>query len=137
MVHETRLTALRLVGGCEFLRRHAPGLAARMLSGPPPLILVTADQLQPAVRDASGGAVVSSQAPLALVPPELLLVIHGRPVRARLRKLGNVSCPPEADVSVRSSTQNERGTCFVWWYFPCCQCVVLCDISRFGFAVKC
>ncbi len=76
---------------------------------------MAADQLQPAERDAGRGAVVTGQPSLALVPPQLALVVHGGPVGARLfGELRALRGAPEADVAVRRPAQDERSSfCFV------------------------
>lgn len=74
---------------------------------------MAADQLQPAERNAGRGAVVAGQSPLALVPPQLALVIYGGPVGARLLgELGELRGAPEADVAIRPPAQDERSSLF-------------------------
>ena len=80
-------------------------------------VLVAADQLQPAVRDTGRRAVVSRQTALGLVSSQLILVVYGAPARGRRGErgeLGSLRGAPEADVAVRSSTQDKRGALRGW-----------------------
>lgn len=104
---------------------------------------MAADKLKPPVRDTGSGTIVPRQTTLALVPLQLVLVVHGGVVCPRLRESRNVSSAPETNIPVGSPAQDERGT---WWSCCCCRrrrrrrsylqlsFAYYCQLNRSGFS---